>query len=102
MSAAIYGKVMGDAGKRLLYELDCMLRGEGDGSPASPFRLSAAQYTEARAAIGTLFRVFHEPQLEPHPTATTWQRQVAAKADGTFQRFMEIATRPTTKRVRRK
>lgn len=85
MSEASYAVVMGGAGKRLLYELDCLLKGE-QGKPF-PYRLTRTQYLEARSAILTLYGVLAQPDLEPHPAAE-------ARSDRTFQAFLQAAATP--------
>ena len=92
----LYRDVFERAGKRTLFCLHLLFVGETE-RPAEdgylPFRLSAAQREEARAAFATLFHIVKTAKLER--TAIS-----KAKADVGFQRFMGSAASASEKRRR--
>lgn len=92
----LYRDVFERAGKRTLFCLHLLFRGETE-RPAEdgylPFRLSAAQFEEAREAMATLFQIVKMAKLERTPI-------LRAKADADFQRFVGAAT-STPKKGRR-
>lgn len=87
---ALYALIASEAGKRLLYDLDCLLRGGVGGGQLAPFRLAAAQYTDARDAIAELYAIVRDPQLEPTPPTPI----TAARSDGMFQDFLGALVAP--------